>query len=364
MIPIAENPRREEWPALLTRPELDRENLKSSVRVIMDEVREKGDDAVLAFAKKYDGVAMNNFRVSEKEIKQAASQVPEELKKAIKTAYDNVYKFHLACQPQFSEGRITKIETTPGITCWRRSLPIEKVGLYIPGGTAPLFSTVLMLAIPARIAGCKEVVLCSPPDKSGDIHPAILYTASLCGVTQIFKTGGAQAIAAMGCGTESVPAVHKIFGPGNTWVTQAKELIQQEGVAIDMPAGPSEVLVIADVLADPAFVAADLLSQAEHGVDSHVVLACDDFAFAKAVNREVRSQIKTLPRQNIATKALENSQIIVLNDIETCVAASNFYAPEHLIINTKDADAVAEKITVAGSIFIGSYRSNSSRALE
>ncbi|WP_405377045.1 histidinol dehydrogenase [Nonlabens sp. Asnod3-A02] len=348
---IISNPDYSQQQDLLERPQQERANVETAVKDIIQLVRENGDQALFAFAEKFDKAQLNSLRVTEKEIEHAATLVAPDLKEAIQTAYQNIYKFHVIC---FTKD-YPVLETMPGMTCWRKSLPIQKVGLYIPGGSAPLFSTVLMLAIPTKIAGNKRVVLCSPTDANGDINPAVLYTASLCGVTEIYKAGGAQAIAAMTHGTESIPAVDKIFGPGNAFVTRAKELAQQQGVAIDMPAGPSEVLVIADQEANPAFVAADLLAQAEHGPDSQVILLTDSTTLAEAVNEQLTIQLSTLSRKQTAEKAIENSKTIVLESIEECIKWSDAYAPEHLIINTENADDVAEQIQVAGSIFIGSY---------
>ncbi|GAK93789.1 histidinol dehydrogenase [Nonlabens ulvanivorans] len=348
---LISNPDYSQQQELLERPQQERANVETAVTDIIQLVRENGDQALYAFAEKFDQANLTNLRVTQEEISDAATKVSPALKVAIQTAYNNIYKFHEACYTQ----DYPAIETMPGMTCWRKSLPIQKVGLYIPGGSAPLFSTVLMLAIPAKIAGNKRVVLCSPTDSNGDINPAVLYTASLCGVTEIYKAGGAQAIAAMTYGTESIPAVDKIFGPGNAFVTRAKELAQQQGVAIDMPAGPSEVLVIADQEANPVFIAADLLAQAEHGPDSQVILLTDSITLAEAVNEQLAIQLSTLSRKQTAQKALENSKTIVLESIEECIKWSDAYAPEHLIINTENADDVAEQIQVAGSIFIGSY---------
>jgi len=348
---IISNPDYSQQQQLLERPQQERAQMETAVKDIIQLVRDNGDQALFAFAEKFDKATLSVLRVTEKEIEKASEQIAPELKAAIQTAYQNIYKFH--------EANYTKeypvIETMPGMTCWRKSLPIQKVGLYIPGGSAPLFSTVLMLAIPAKIAGNKKVVLCSPTDALGAINPAVLYTANLCGVTEIYKAGGAQAIAAMTYGTESIPAVDKIFGPGNAFVTKAKELAQQQGVAIDMPAGPSEVLIIADKDANPAFVASDLLAQAEHGPDSQVILLTDSLSLSEAVNTALEIQLRTLSRKQTAEKAIENSKTIVLENIEECINWSDAYAPEHLIINTVNADEVAEQIQVAGSIFIGSY---------
>ena len=343
-------PSREEWDELIKRPVADMTALEKPVRKILRKVKENGDRAVRKFTNEFDGVKLKKLRVTITEINKAATLLPEELKSAIRQAKENITRFH-----ETQREAILVTETLPGIRCWRQCLPIEKAGLYIPGGSAPLFSTVLMLAIPAKLAGCREIVLCTPPAKDGSVHPAILYAASLCGVTQIFKTGGVQAIGAMAYGTESIPKVFKIFGPGNQYVTMAKQLVQQEGTAIDMPAGPSEVLVIADASADPAFVAADLLSQAEHGADSQVILLTPSAGLAGEVGKEVAKQLEQLPRMEIATKALENSKMILLNNMEEAIALSNYYAPEHLILASNDAVSLAAQVTAAGSVFIGHY---------
>ncbi len=343
-------PSRELWDELVKRPVADITALEKPVRKILRKVKENGDRAVRKFTHEFDGVKLKKLRVSVTEINKAATLLPEELIAAIRQAKENITRFH-----ETQREAITVTETQPGIRCWRQSLPIGKAGLYIPGGSAPLFSTVLMLAIPAKLAGCGEIVLCTPPAKDGSVHPAILYAASLCGVTQIFKAGGVQAIAAMAYGTESIPKVFKIFGPGNQYVTMAKQLVQQEGTAIDMPAGPSEVLVIADASADPAFVAADLLSQAEHGPDSQVILLTPSAGLAGEVEKEVAKQLEQLPRKEIAIKALENSKTILLNNMEEAIDFSNYYAPEHLILACNDALSLAGQVTAAGSVFIGHY---------
>lgn len=348
---IITNPDSTQQQQLLQRPQQERAHVDTAVKDIIKEVRDNGDQALINYAATFDKATLTSLQVTDAEIQAAAATVPADLKAAIHTAYDNIYKFHKACYTI----DYPVVETMPGITCWRKSLPIQNVGLYIPGGSAPLFSTVLMLAIPAKIAGNKKVVLCSPTDASGNINPVVLYTANLCGVKEIYKAGGAQAIAAMTYGTYSIPAVDKIFGPGNAYVTRAKELAQQQGVAIDMPAGPSEVLIIADETANPDFVAADLLAQAEHGPDSQVILLTDSAVLAQAVNVALDVQLSSLSRKRTAQQAIENSKTIVLNDIATCIAWSDVYAPEHLIINTENADEVAAQIEVAGSIFIGSY---------
>ncbi len=343
-------PPRETWDKLVQRPVADYSSLEKSVRKILKKVKETGDRAVRKYSREFDGVQLKKIQVSEKEIKKAADLLPEELKQAILTAKKNIEIFH---RTQTDE--VKKTETLPGVLCWRQSSPIEKVGLYIPGGTAPLFSTVLMLALPARIAGCKEIVLCTPPAKDGSIHPAILFAAAACGVTKIFKAGGVQAIGAMAYGTDSIPRVLKIFGPGNQYVTLAKQLVQQEGIAIDMPAGPSEVLVIADDSAVPAFVAADLLSQAEHGADSQVILVTTSTTLVTAAEKEIKIQLEKLTRKSIARKALAHSKTILVKDMEEALALSNHYAPEHLILSCGDAEQVAKQVTSAGSVFLGNY---------
>ena len=347
---ITKNPDRKEWKELLLRPYVDNSAVLTSVQTILNEVKHNGDNAVRHFTQKFDGVLLNDFVVTEKEMADAGSKLSSPLKAAIQQAKQNIETFH---QAQLSGVEI--IETMPGIQCWRKTVGIEKVGLYIPGGTAPLFSTVLMLAIPARLAGCKEVILCTPCNKDGEVHPAVLYAAQVTGVTKIYKIGGAQAIAAMAYGTETIPAVYKIFGPGNQYVTAAKQLVQMQGVAIDMPAGPSEVCVLADETASPSFVAADLLSQAEHGVDSQVLLVCNSEAVVSSCMKELELQLELLPRKELAQKALENSRAIVIENMEEAIDLVNEYAAEHLIISCKDADDIAEKIINAGSVFIGNY---------
>lgn len=347
---LIKNPERKDWSELLKRPAIDSSSLEKKVKKIMEAVQKKGDKAVKKYAKEFDGVKLKKLQVSEKEIKEAQQTVSNELKEAIQVAKSNIEKFHAAqLQP------VEIIETMPGIECWRKSVAIEKVGLYIPGGTAPLFSTILMLAIPAKLAGCKEIILCSPPDKEGKLNAAILYTASLVGVTKIFKAGGVQAIAAMAYGTETIPAVFKIFGPGNQYVTCAKQLIQQSGIAIDMPAGPSEVAVYADETANVSFVAADLLSQAEHGVDSQVILVVSKESIVGSVEREISLQLEKLPRKELAQKALENSKIILVDSDDDAIDLLNGYAPEHLILSCKNADVLAEKVINTGSVFIGNF---------
>ena len=350
MIKVIQHPDSKEWQELIKRPAFENASLERVVKKILDNVKDKGDKAVRKYTKEFDGVKLKKLTVSEKEIKAAENSLTQELKNAIQQSKSNIEKFHCS---QIEGTKV--IETMPGINCWRRSVGIEKVGIYIPGGTAPLFSTVLMLAIPAAIAGCKEIILCTPPSKDGSINPAILYAANLCGVKKIFKAGGVQAIAAMAYGTETIPKVFKIFGPGNQYVTAAKQLIQKEGVAIDMPAGPSEVLVIADETAVPEFVAADLLSQAEHGADSQVILLTTSEKVAEKVQVCIKEQLKELPRKEIAEKALANSKIVLLNSTDEAIELSNLYAPEHLIISCRNAEELTGKIISAGSVFIGDY---------
>lgn len=347
---IVQYPERAAWQQLLTRPAIDNSSLQQKVREVMNEVKLEGDEAVKKFTRQFDGVELADFVVSDKEISEAADMLSDELKQAIRQAAANIELFH---QKQVSAVEI--IETMPGIQCWRRSIGIDKVGLYIPGGTAPLFSTILMLAIPARIAGCQKVVLCSPPGKDGKLNPAILYAASITGITSVYKIGGVQAIAAMAYGTDTVPQVYKLFGPGNQYVTCAKQLAQQEGIAIDMPAGPSEVCVLADDTADAAFVAADLLSQAEHGADSQVLLVTTSAALVEQVQTELEQQLAQLSRKELATKALDNSTAILVKNREEALALVNEYAAEHLIISCKDADELAVQVVNAGSVFIGNY---------
>lgn len=344
------NPPIKEWTSICKRATLDQGNLEKKVITIIEDVKQNKDEALIRYAALFDRVELSYLEVSNEEITLAKNLVSEELQEAIQLAKSNIEKFHTSQKEQE-----TKVETTTGVTCWRKSVAIDKVGLYIPGGTAPLFSTILMLGIPAKIAGCKEIVLCTPPNIKGKINPAILYTASLVGVTKIFKVGGAQAIAAMAYGTETIPKVYKILGPGNQYVTKAKELMQQDGVAIDMPAGPSEVLVIADQTSNPEFIAADLLSQAEHGEDSQVVLVGTDEFVIEQVNKELKLQLNLLDRKEIAEKALENSFSVVLNSKEECIEFSNVYAPEHLIIASSEPFNYIERITNAGSVFLGNY---------
>lgn len=341
-------PPREQWAEILRRPALDTENLFDTVRSIIDRVKAEGDKAVLDYEARFDKVELASLAVTEEEMQEAVEAVGVELKAAIYLALKNIETFHAA---QRFTGK--KVETMEGVTCWQKAVGIEKVGLYIPGGTAPLFSTVLMLAVPAKLAGCKEIVLCSPPGKDGKIHPAVLFAARVAGVSKIYKAGGVQAIAAMAYGTESIPKVYKIFGPGNQYVTAAKQLVSLRDVAIDMPAGPSEVEVLADETANPVFVAADLLSQAEHGADSQALLITTSEKLQKEVMYEVERQLGYLPRRDIAAKALENSKLIVVKDTEEALQMTNEYAPEHLIIQTTDYHQLAERVTNAGSVFLG-----------
>lgn len=347
---VIKNPLKTNWSELTKRPEIERNQLNQIVSDIMSNVKENGDQAIFEYTDQFDKAKLSSLLVTDQEMESAKSIVSKELKDAIAVAKRNIEIFH---NSQKSTDSI--VETTPGVQCWRKSVGIEKVGLYIPGGSAPLFSTILMLAIPAKIAGCSEIILCTPPDSNGEINPVILYTASLVGVTRIFKAGGAQAIAAMTYGTKTVPQVYKIFGPGNQFVTKAKELAQQNGVAIDMPAGPSEVLIIADDTCNPSFVASDLLSQAEHGADSQVILLSNNEKVIAQVNKELEKQIVELPRGEIAQQALSNSRSILLNDKSDCIEFSNQYAPEHLIIASDNPDEFVDKIVNAGSVFLGNY---------
>lgn len=347
---VIKYPSKEDWVSLAKRPALDVTTLFDTVRTILDEVRQEGDAAVKRYEEKFDKVRLTDLQVSEAEIQEARELVSENLKQAIRTAKDNIEKFHAS---QRFTGQ--KVETTPGVTCWQKAVAIEKVGLYIPGGTAPLFSTVLMLAVPAHIAGCKEIVLCTPPNKEGKVHPAILFAAETAGVSKIFKAGGIQAIAAMAYGTESVPKVYKIFGPGNQYVTAAKQLVSLKDVAIDMPAGPSEVEVIADETANPDFIAADFLSQAEHGADSQAILVTSCEGIVAPVIKAIQEQLSKLSRKEITEKALEHSRIIVLKDEQEVIDFTNAYAPEHLIIQTTNYSHIAGQIENAGSVFMGPY---------
>jgi histidinol dehydrogenase len=343
-------PEKNSWKGLLQRPAFDNNALLEKVTTVLADVKQNGDAAIRNYTSQFDGVELDNFIVSEAENTEANLLVSDDLKQAIQQAANNIKAFH---SKQIST--IEVVETMPGITCWRKSVGIEKVGLYIPGGSAPLFSTILMLGIPAQLAGCKEIILCSPPNKAGKLHPAILFAAQLVGITKVFKIGGVQAIGAMAYGTATVPQVYKIFGPGNQFVTCAKQLIQQDGVAIDMPAGPSEVCVLADDTAVPAFVAADLLSQAEHGADSQVILVSTSESLVQKVQLALEEQVVQLLRKEVALKALENSKAIIVNTIDEAIVLVNEYAAEHLIVSCEAADEIAEKIINAGSIFIGNY---------
>lgn len=346
---LISNPDKSQWTEILKRPVMNVENLFDTVRSIIDRVKAEGDRAVMEYEEKFDKAVLTSLAVTEEELAEAETLVSEELKAAIRLAKQNIETFHAS---QRFEGK--KVETQPGVTCWQKAVAIEKVGLYIPGGTAPLFSTVLMLAVPAKIAGCKEIVLCTPPGKDGKVHPAVLFAAKVAGVNRIFKAGGVQAIAAMAYGTESVSKVYKIFGPGNQYVTAAKQLVSLRDVAIDMPAGPSEVEVLADETANPVFVAADLLSQAEHGVDSQAMLITTSVELQQAVKEEVERQLALLPRKEIAEKSLVNSKLIVVRDMEEAIELTNAYAPEHLIVETADYMSIAERVVNAGSVFLGS----------
>ncbi|MBM1106996.1 histidinol dehydrogenase [Aurantibacter crassamenti] len=343
-------PEIKDWKDVLRRPTQTVSDIEGTVNAVFSEVQEKGDNALRKFTEQFDGAVISNFEISESEIAEAIALVPEDLKDAIQLAKTNIFTFHKAQKTEKVE-----VENTKGVRCWQVKRPIQKVGLYIPGGTAPLFSTILMLAVPASIAGCRDVVLCSPPNKEGKINPVILYTASLCGVSKIYKVGGIQAIAAMTFGTESIPQVYKIFGPGNQYVTVAKQIATKHGVAIDMPAGPSELLVVADDSANAAFVASDLLSQAEHGVDSQVILVSRSEAMIDAVETEIESQLKDLPRKEIAEKAIANSKLIYIDNDQTAIDFINAYGPEHYIICVKNEKLYIDNILNAGSVFIGNY---------
>lgn len=343
-------PERSAWNELLKRPVMNTDTLRDTVLEILNRVRTEGDRAVMEYEEKFDKVTLQSLAVSEQEFADAEKAVSIELKAAIMLAFNNIRTFHAA---QKFEGK--RVTTLPGVTCWQKAVAIEKVGLYVPGGTAPLFSTVLMLATPAQIAGCKEIILCTPPDRSGKIHPAILYAAKVAGVSRVFKAGGVQAIGAMAYGTSSIPKVYKIFGPGNQYVTAAKQQVSLRDVAIDMPAGPSEVAVLADDTAQPAFVAADLLSQAEHGTDSQAILITTSEALLREVTGEVQRQLEQLPRKGIAEKSLANSKLILVRTMDEAVDMVNEYAPEHLIIETKDYQQTAERIVNTGSVFLGPY---------
>jgi len=350
MMKVFNEPSINEWASILARPTIDAAQLHDKVNAIIKEVVVGGDDAIKKLTLQFDGISINELKVPVEKIAAAENLISAALKTAIQLAKVNIEIFHNS-QIQ----KVERIETMPGVWCWRKSVGIEKVGIYIPGGSAPLFSTVLMLGVPAKMAGCKEIILCTPPNEQGDIHPAILYAASLVGVTAIYSVGGAQAIAAMAYGTTTIPKVHKIFGPGNQYVTAAKQLVQQNGMAIDMPAGPSEVCVWADENAIPSFVAADLLSQAEHGPDSQVILVANHKAIVDAIQLEIDLQLITLPRKDIAVKALANSKAIILSNQDQAIDLINAYAPEHLILAIDNALQIADKIINAGSVFIGNY---------
>jgi len=344
------NPEKSQWDLLCKRPVLEKDNLDLVVKEILERVKNEQDKALEYYSQKFDSCPSGNLKVPAEEIERSVELVPQDLKNALETAKKNIETFHAA-----QLKGVEKIETAEGVRCWSKNVAIEKVGLYIPGGSAPLFSTLLMLGIPAKLAGCKRIIVCTPPGQNGEISPVILYTARLTGISEIYRVGGAQAIAAMAYGTETIPAVYKIFGPGNQYVTKAKELVQLEGVAIDMPAGPSEVLVIADDSAAPEFVAADLLSQAEHGPDSQVVLLSNSNSLIQKVRNEIAEQLAVLPRKDIVSGALENSKSILLPSLDECISFSNCYAPEHLIINTENSNALSEKVINAGSVFLGAY---------
>lgn len=344
------NPNAEQWNELAKRKTVATDDLNETVKAVFNDIQKNGSKAVKKYTNYFDGVSIENFAVTSSEIENAVAQIPSDLKNAIQVAADNISKFH-SSQKEIP----TKIETTSGVFCWRESRAIDTIGIYIPGGTAPLFSTVLMLAIPAKLAGCKNIILCSPPDKNGNINPAILYAAQLTGITQMYKVGGIQAIAAMTFGTDEIPKVSKIFGPGNQYVTAAKQYAQQLGLAIDMPAGPSELLVIADESCDPEFVASDLLSQAEHGGDSQVILVTNSEEIVSKVTLAIENQKAILPREATVEKALENSRALIFEDIQTAIEFSNFYAPEHLILAIENAEDKINLIENAGSIFLGNY---------
>ncbi|WP_456409030.1 histidinol dehydrogenase [Caldithrix abyssi] len=343
-------PAKEQWPELLKRPQTDQEELRQKVLQIINNVKTQGDQTLIQFARHYDKVELDSVTVSEEEWAQASDSLSLKLKEAIDVARSNIEKFHRSQKPIENY-----IETSPGVWCWRKAVPIEKVGLYIPGGTAPLISTFLMLAVPASLAGCREIVVCTPPNKEASVHPAILHIARSLGITKVFKAGGAQAIAAMAYGTESIPSVYKIFGPGNRFVTMAKQLVSMDGVGIDLPAGPSEVTVIADHTANADFIAADLLSQAEHGIDSQVMLILTDETLISKVQQALEQQLQTLPRAKTARLAFQNSRIFLVENSAQAIELSNAYAPEHLIIVTEDAEELAEKVVNAGSVFIGPW---------
>ena len=347
---IIKYPAPSNWASIVARPHIDMTHLNDTVSKVIDEIRQGGDAAVKKYEKEFDHVELDSLLVSKDEMRAAQKHIPADLRDAMQLAHENIRKFHAA--QQFNE---IKVETAPGVVCWQKAIPIERVGLYIPGGTAPLFSTVLMLATPAKIAGCKHIIMCTPPNKTGHVNPAILAAASIAGIDHVYKAGGVQAIAAMAYGTESVPKVSKIFGPGNQYVMAAKQRVSLDSVAIDMPAGPSEVCVIADAQSNPRYVAADLLSQAEHGIDSQVLLISTSEQTIDAVEQEIGRQLDVLPRKDIAAKALENSKIVLVHNGDEAMALSNVYAPEHLIIATADYAELAEKVVNAGSVFLGNY---------
>lgn len=347
---IFKHPQPCEWADIVERPHMDVSSLGATVSAVLQDVKTRGDEAVKEYEEKFDHARLTDLAVSQDEMDEAESLVSAELKEALILAHANIERFHAA-----QEFQSIKVETAPGVTCWQKSVPIEKVGLYIPGGTAPLFSTVLMLATPAKLAGCEEIVLCTPPNKGGKVHPAILVAARIAGVSKIFKAGGVQAIGAMAYGTQSVPKVYKIFGPGNQYVMAAKQQVSLHDVAIDMPAGPSEVCVIADAHADAKLAAADLLSQAEHGIDSQVLLICTEERKMEEIREQVERQLEALPRRDIAAQSLANSRLVLVNDTREAMALSNAYAPEHLILATDDYEQLAELVVNAGSVFLGKY---------
>lgn len=347
---IFKHPQPCEWADIVERPHMDVSSLSATVNTVLQDVKTRGDEAVKEYEEKFDHARLTDLAVSQDEMDEAERLVSAELKEALILAHANIERFHAA-----QEFQSIKVETAPGVTCWQKSVPIEKVGLYIPGGTAPLFSTVLMLATPAKLAGCEEIVLCTPPNKGGKVHPAILVAARIAGVSKIFKAGGAQAIGAMAYGTQSVPKVYKIFGPGNQYVMAAKQQVSLHDVAIDMPAGPSEVCVIADAHADAKLAAADLLSQAEHGIDSQVLLICTEERKMEEIREQVERQLEVLPRRDIAAQSLANSRLVLVNDTREAMALSNAYAPEHLILATDDYEQLAELVVNAGSVFLGKY---------
>lgn len=347
---IFKHPQPCEWADIVERPHMDVSSLGATVSAVLQDVKTRGDEAVKEYEEKFDHARLTDLAVSQDEMDEAERFVSAELKDALVLAHGNIERFHAA-----QDFQSIKVETMPGVTCWQKSVPIEKVGLYIPGGTAPLFSTVLMLATPAKLAGCEEIVLCTPPNKGGKVHPAILVAARIAGVSKIFKAGGAQAIGAMAYGTQSVPKVYKIFGPGNQYVMAAKQQVSLHDVAIDMPAGPSEVCVIADAHADAKLAAADLLSQAEHGIDSQVLLICTEERKMEEIREQVERQLEALPRRDIAAQSLANSRLVLVNDTREAMALSNAYAPEHLILATDDYEQLAELVVNAGSVFLGKY---------